>query len=133
MSFPLALRGPGVSLGGFLDETDRLRAQSRLAAIISSSDDAIIGKATDGIVTSWNVGATNIFGYEAHEMIGRPITCIIPSELQAEEADILRRIGQGGRLKNYKTVRHAKDGRRIDISFTVSPVLDQSGKVIGAS
>jgi PAS domain S-box-containing protein len=133
MSFPLALRGPGVSLGGFLDETDRLRAQSRLAAIISSSDDAIIGKATDGIVTSWNVGATNIFGYEAHEMIGRPITCIIPSELQAEEAEILRRIGQGGRIKNYKTVRHGKDGKRIDISLTVSPVLDQSGKVIGAS
>jgi len=72
-------------------------------------------------------------GYEAHEMIGRPITCIIPPELQAEEAEILRRIGQGGRIKNYKTVRHAKDGRRIDISLTVSPVLDQSGKVIEAS
>jgi two-component system sensor kinase FixL len=133
MTFPLALRGPGVSLGGFLDETDRLRAQSRLAAIISSSDDAIVGKTLDGIVTSWNAGATNIFGYEAHEMIGQPISRIIPPELEAEEREILRRIGQGDRIRNYKTVRYAKDGRRVDISLTVSPVLDQSGKVIGAS
>src|SRR5215813_5161620 len=98
MAFPLALRGPGVSLGGFLDETDRLRAQSRLAAIISSSDDAIVGKTLDGIVTSWNAGATNIFGYEAHEMIGQPISRIIPPELKAEEREILRRIRQGDRI-----------------------------------
>ena len=133
MPFPLALRGPGVNLGGFLDETDRLRAQSRLAAIISSSDDAIVGKTIDGVVTSWNAGATNVFGYDAEEMIDQPITRIIPSELETEEIEILRRIGRGERIKNYKTVRLAKNGRRVDISLSVSPVLDQSGKVVGIS
>ena len=100
MAFPLALSAPGVSLGGFLNETEGLRAQSRLAAIVSSSSDAIIGKTLDGIVTSWNAAAESIFGYEAHEMIGQSITRIIPPELQEEEKMILGRLRLGDRVKN---------------------------------
>jgi PAS domain S-box-containing protein len=109
------------------------RAESRLVAIISSSSDAIIGKSLDGIVTSWNTGAAKIFGYEAHEMIGQSITRIIPAELRQEENMILGRLRQGDRIKNYETVRIRKDGSRIDISLTVSPVFGPSGKVVGAS
>jgi PAS domain S-box-containing protein len=109
------------------------RAESRLAAIISSSSDAIIGKSLDGIVTSWNAGAENIFGYEAHEMIGQSITRIIPAELRQEENLILGRLREGDRIRNYETVRTRKDGSRVDVSLTVSPVFDPSGKVLGAS
>jgi PAS domain S-box-containing protein len=133
MAFPLALNAPGVSLGGFLDETDRLRVQSRLAAIISSLSDAVISKTPDGIVTSWNEGAEKMFGYEAREMIGQSITRIIPAELQDEEREILWRLRQGERIKNYETVRNCKDGRRINVSLAISPMFDQSGKVVGAS
>jgi PAS domain S-box-containing protein len=116
-----------------MNETERLRVQSRLANIISSSSDAIIGKTLDGIVLSWNAAAESIFGYEANEMIGQSITRIIPPELQEEENTILARLRQGDRFKNYETVRTRKDGSRIDISLTVSPVFDPSGKVVGAS
>jgi PAS domain S-box-containing protein len=119
------------SLQTALDE--KQQAQARLAAIVSSSDAAIVGKTLDGVVTSWNAGAESTFGYKAHEMIGQSITRIIPAELQKEEEEILRRIRQGDRIKNYQTVRNCKDGRRIDISLTISPVLDQSGNVVGAS
>jgi PAS domain S-box-containing protein len=133
MAFPPSLNAPGVSLAGFLDETDRLRMQSRLAAIVSSSDDAIIGKSLDGIVTSWNAGAANVFGYQAQEMIGQSIVRVIPPELQSEELEILQRIRAGERIKNYETKRVAKDGKHIDISLTISPVLDHVGNVVGAS
>jgi PAS domain S-box-containing protein len=133
MAFPLALNAPAVTLGGFLDETDRLRVQSRLAAIISSLSDAIIGKTLDGTITSWNEGAEKMFGYEAREMIGQSITRIIPAELQDEEREILWRLRQGERIKNYETVRNCKDGRRINVSLAISPMFDQSGKVVGAS
>jgi PAS domain S-box-containing protein len=106
---------------------------ARLAAIVSSSDDAIISKTLDGTVTSWNAGATNIFGYEASEMIGQSITRIIPTELHEEERQILTRLQRGERLQHFETIRVAKDGRRVDISLTVSPLLDKSGKVVGAS
>jgi two-component system, LuxR family, sensor kinase FixL len=106
---------------------------SRLAAIVSSSDDAIVSKTLDGTITSWNAGATNILGYEANEMIGQPITRIIPPELQEEEKRILARLRRGERIQHYETVRVAKDGRRVDISLTVSPLFNQSGKVVGAS
>jgi PAS domain S-box-containing protein len=106
---------------------------ARLAAIVSSSDDAIISKTLDGTVTSWNAGATNIFGYEAYEMIGQSITRIIPTELHEEERQILMRLQRGERLQHFETVRVAKDGRHVDISLTVSPLLDKSGKVVGAS
>jgi len=123
-------------IGALMDVTERKvqeHAQARLAAIVSSSDAAIVGKTLDGVVTSWNAGAESIFGYNAHEMIGQSITRIIPPELQKEEKEILRRIRQGDRIKNYETVRNCKDGRRIDISLIISPVLDQSGNVVGAS
>ena len=111
---------------------DELEA-SRLAAIVASSDDAIISKTLEGIVTSWNAGATAIFGYEPHEMIGQPITRIIPPELQDEEMAIIARLQHGEGVSHYETTRVAKGGRRVDISLTVSPLRDRSGKVVGAS
>src|SRR5260370_522801 len=119
------------------DTTERYSAAAlepaRLAAIVSSSDDAIVSKTLDGMVTSWNAGATNILGYEADEMIGQPITRIIPRELHQEETQILARLHRGERIRHYETIRLAKDGRRVDISLTVSPLFNQSGKVVGAS
>jgi PAS domain S-box-containing protein len=118
------------------DITERYRDElelARLAAIISSSDDAIVSKTLDGKITSWNAGATTIFGYEAREMIGQPITHIIPPELHEDETQILTRLQRGERIRHYETVRVAKDGRRVDVSLTVSPLFDKSGKVVGAS
>ena len=112
-----------------LDELE----SSHLAAIVSSSDDAIISKTLNGIVTSWNAGATAIFGYEAQEMIGQSITRIIPPELHDEEMAILAQLQRGEWIKHYETTRVAKDGRRVAISLTVSPLFDKSGRVVGAS
>jgi len=106
---------------------------ARLAAIVSSSDDAIIGKTLDGTITSWNAGATSILGYEASEMIGQSIFRFIPPELHDEERQILARLERGERIRHYETVRLAKDGRRVSLSLTVSPLFNQSGKVVGAS
>jgi PAS domain S-box-containing protein len=123
-------------IGAVTDITEQHRAElelSRLAAIVSSSDDAIISKTLGGKITSWNTAAAKIFGYEADEMIGQPITRIIPSELHQEEAQIMTRLQQGGRFSHYETVRVAKDGRRVDVSLTISPLFDKSGKVVGAA
>lgn len=106
---------------------------ARLAAIIASSDDAIVSKTLDGIVTTWNAGAEKIFGYTADEIIGQPITRIIPTELHYEEEEILARIRRGLHIDHFETVRLAKDGRRIDVSVTISPMRDKSGNLIGAS
>jgi PAS domain S-box-containing protein len=106
---------------------------ARLAAIIASSDDAIVSKTLDGIVTTWNAGAEKIFGYTADEIIGQPITRIIPPELHYEEEEILARIRRGLHIDHFETVRLAKDGRRIDVSVTISPMRDKSGNLIGAS
>jgi PAS domain S-box-containing protein len=119
-----------------MDITDAKRGHvesERLAAIVTSSDDAIISKNLDGRVLTWNRGATRIFGYEASEMIGQPIMKLIPPELHGEEAEILAKLSRGEHIDHYETVRLAKDGRRIDISLTVSPLHDRSGRVIGAS
>jgi PAS domain S-box-containing protein len=107
--------------------------RERLAAIVSSSNDAIISKTLDGCITSWNSGATRIFGYEPEEMIGRPILDIIPPELHEQEAEILSRLRRGERIEHFDTVRIAKDGRRIDISLAVSPLRDSTGRIVGAS
>jgi PAS domain S-box-containing protein len=118
------------------DVTERKQAEHMrawLAAIIDSSDDAIASKTLDGIVTSWNRGATGLFGYQPEEIIGKPITTIIPPELHAEEIDILARLRRGERIEHYETVRIAKDGRRINISLTVSPIRGEDGQVMGAS
>ena len=120
----------------FRDITERRRAEEGrawLAAIVDSSDDAIASKTLEGIVTSWNPGAMRLFGYEPQEIIGRPITTIIPPELHAEEFEVLRRLRRGERIDHFETVRVAKDGRRVDISLTVSPVRDEDGVIIGAS
>jgi two-component system, chemotaxis family, CheB/CheR fusion protein len=116
---------------GFDPLSDEVRA--RLAAIVESSDDAIISKTLDGVIRTWNAGAERIFGYSAQEAIGRLITLIIPTELLDEEQEILARLSQGQRIEHYETVRLAKDGRRIDVSLTVSPIRDAGGRVIGAS
>ena len=111
----------------------RLSAARLLASIVQSSDDAIVSKDLNGIVTSWNKGAERIFGYTAKEMIGAPILTIIPPERHDEEPEILRRIRQGERIEHYETVRRRKDGSLIDVAITVSPVKDRTGNVIGAS
>lgn len=107
--------------------------QARLAAIVESSDDAIVSKNLQGVVQSWNAGAERIFGYRAGEMIGQPITRIIPPHLQDEEKHILGEICRGERINHYETVRMTKDGRLIDVSLTISPVRDATGRITGAS
>src|SRR6202167_328061 len=104
-----------------------------LAAIVASSDDAIISKNLDGIITSWNKSAERIFGYTPEEAIGQHVTLIIPSERHAEESDILDRVRRGERVDHFHTVRRRKDGSLLDVSLTISPVRDLSGHVIGAS
>ncbi len=119
----------------FRDVTERKRAEeigARLAAIIESSDDAIVSKTLDGVIRSWNAGAERLFGYTAAEAIGQPITMIIPPERLDEERTILDRLCRGERVEHMETVRIAKDGRRLDISLTVSPIRDDEGHVIGA-
>jgi PAS domain S-box-containing protein len=104
-----------------------------LAAIVASSDDAIISKNLDGIITSWNKSAERIFGYAPEEAIGQHITLIIPQERYAEESDILARLRRGERVDHFETVRRRKDGSLLDVSLTISPVRDSSGRVVGAS
>ncbi len=113
-------------------ETDTL-AKAHLAALVDSSDDAIISKSLTGVVRSWNAAAERIFGYTAAEIVGQPITTIIPPELHDEEEGILRRLRRGERLDHFETVRVAKDGRRLDISLSVSPIRDATGAVVGAA
>jgi PAS domain S-box-containing protein len=140
LPFPTPLRDPSGRLVGainlLMDITERHDADlesARLAAIVVSSDDAIISKTLEGRITSWNASATRIFGYDASEMIGDSILRIIPPELHGEEREILARLQRGERIEHYETVRVAKDGRRVDVSLTVSPLRDRSGKVVGAS
>jgi PAS domain S-box-containing protein len=108
-------------------------ARSHLAAIIDSADDAIVSKSLDGVIRSWNRGAERMFGWTAAEAVGRHITLIIPDERRAEEDDILARLRRGESLDHFETVRVTKDGRRLNISLTVSPVKNIAGRIIGAS
>jgi PAS domain S-box-containing protein len=120
----------------FHDITERKqaeRATGLLAAIVDSSDDAIISKSLDGVITSWNSGAEHLFGYTAKEAVGRHITLIVPSNRTHEEATILARLKNGERIEHFETVRVRKDGTPLDISLTISPVKDGAGRVIGAS
>jgi PAS domain S-box-containing protein len=105
----------------------------RLAAIIDSADDAIASKDLNGIVSSWNEGAGRMFGYSADEMLGQPIRRLIPEELQYEEDEILRKIRAGERIEHYETTRTKKNGDTVEVSVTISPIRDGSGRVIGAS
>jgi two-component system cell cycle sensor histidine kinase/response regulator CckA len=118
------------------DATERVRAQeatSRLAAIVSSSEDAIIGKQLDGTIITWNAAAERIFGYSAAEIVGRSIYLLIPPELHGEERESLHRVGRGEPVEFSETERLRKDGERVTIALSVSPIRDASGRVIGAS
>jgi PAS domain S-box-containing protein len=115
------------------EKTAQQDAQALLASIVESSDDAIISKTLDGIITSWNRGAERLFGYKAQEIIGKPIDLIIPPERHDEERSILARLRRGERIDHYETVRVARDGRLIDLSLTISPIRDGRGRIIGAS
>jgi PAS domain S-box-containing protein len=120
----------------FRDVTERRRAdeaQARLAAIVESSQDAIVSKTLDSIIRTWNTGAERIFGYTAEEVVGRSITLLIPPERLDEEQMILDRLGRGERIEHYETIRVAKNGRRLNVSLTVSPIRDAEGRIIGAS
>jgi two-component system CheB/CheR fusion protein len=119
-----------------IDITDRKRADlhaQRLASIVDSSDDAIISKDLNSIITSWNGGAERLFGYTSDEVIGKPVTILIPPDRIEEEPKILERIRWGERIDHYDTVRLRKDGSQIDISLTVSPLKDADGRIVGAS
>lgn len=132
------VRRPGETrMFGIVQDITARRASEqdaqRLAAIVESSDDAIVGKDLKGIVTSWNAGAERMFGYTAAEMIGQPITTIIPPELQSDETRILATIARGERIEHFETVRLKKSGEPLEISLTISPVRDKSGTIIGAA
>lgn len=118
------------------DVSDRRRAEearARLAAIVDSSDDAIIGESLDGIVTSWNKGAERVFGWAAEEMLGRDIAAILPEGRLPEELDLIARLRRGERVAPFETVRIRKDRTPIDVSVTISPILDTRGNIVGAS
>lgn len=120
----------------FQDVTERRRAEethARLAAIVQSSDDAIIGKTVEGIITSWNQGAQKIYGYSAEEVVGKPINILVSANRPDEIPNISQRIKRGEAIDHYETKRITKDGRVLDVSLTISPIRDSSGSIVGAS
>jgi len=120
----------------FVDITERKRNEEmaqRLASIVESSDDAVISKSLDGMITSWNNGAARLFGYAADEIIGKPIRILIPPDRQDEEDAIIERVSSGERTNHFETVRLCKDSKSIEISLTVSPIRNAQGKIVGAS
>jgi PAS domain S-box-containing protein len=121
--------------GGYISVRKRadLDAKRLASIIVESSDDAIISKDLQGIITSWNPGAERLFGYTSEQVLGKPITILIPEDRMREEPEILARIRRGERVDHFDTVRRRKDGRLIDISLTVSPLKDEDGKIIGAA
>jgi PAS domain S-box-containing protein len=140
LPYPEPLRdASGEILGAvnmLVDITDRKRAEearSRLAAIVESSDDAIVTKSLDGTITSWNKGAERMFGYSAEEIVGRPITMLAAPGSLDDPLGILERIRRGERVEHYETLRRTKDGRSLFVSLAVSPVRDAAGRIIGAS
>jgi PAS domain S-box-containing protein len=140
MAFPTPLYDESGKIAGavnmLVDISERKESEEallRLAAIVESSDDAIVAKNLDGIITDWNTGAERIFGYATGEVIGKPVTILIPEDRQYEETQILARLQRGERIDHYETIRRRKDGRLIHVSLTVSPIKNSKGKIIGAS
>jgi PAS domain S-box-containing protein len=124
----------GINMLGNITERKKAEmATASLAAIVESSDDAIIGKDLNGVITSWNNGAKRLFGYTAQEAIGQSITMLIPFDRQHEESDILARLRRGEHLEHFETVRVRKDGSPLELSLTISPIKDSAGRIIGAS
>jgi PAS domain S-box-containing protein len=123
------------SLAGrqFSIQAVKLEARAHLAAIVESSDDAIIGKTLEGVILTWNSAAESMFGYSAQEAVGKKMTMLIPPERSSEEPDILARIARGEKVAHLETTRTRKDGRSLDVSMTISPMRDSRGKIIGAS
>src|SRR5262249_9065395 len=119
-----------------MDVTGRRRAETEsreIAAIVESSDDAIIGKDLNGIVTSWNAAAQRLYGYTAEEMVGQPVSLLIPPERPDEEPGIRGKLRRGESIDHYETVRRAKDGRRINVSLPVNHIRNAAGEVVGAT
>jgi PAS domain S-box-containing protein len=140
MAYPTPLRDTNGKLTGAInllmplqDQKEHEIGRARLATIVENSNDAIMSKTLQGIIETWNAGAVRIFGYAPGEIIGQHITRIIPPELHAEEEAILAKLRHGERIEHYETVRIARDGRRINISLTTSPVRDPAGRIVGAS
>jgi PAS domain S-box-containing protein len=138
--YPTPLRDSNGNLVGainmLVDISDRKRAEQTLrhfAAIVESTDDAVISKDLNGIITSWNPAAERLYGYNAEEVTGKPVSILFPPERPDEEPKILARLRRGEQIDHYETIRVAKDGRRLHVSLTVSPIRDASGKIIGAS
>jgi len=128
--------GDTVQLAITHDVTERKRAERAallLGEIVNSSDDAIISKDLNGVITSWNIGAERLFGYTADEVIGKPVTILIPSDRLEEEPNILSRLKRGERVDHFETIRRRKDGTLLDISLTISPVKDRQGNILGVS
>ena len=128
--------GDGTVIEVNRDITEQKKTEQQLmflAAIVQSSDDAIISKNLDGIITSWNRGAERVFGYTADEAVGQPITIVIPEDRQDEERKILTRIRRGERIEHFETIRQRKHGSLIWVSLTISPVKNPQGKIVGAS
>jgi PAS domain S-box-containing protein len=122
----------GVKTDVNLDEQRRGWSPEYLAEIVDSSDDAIIGKTLDGVIISWNQGAERLYGYSADEVVGRPISILIPPDRPDELPQIMARLRRGERVDHYRTLRVRKDGKRISVSVTISPAHDSEGRVIGA-
>ena len=140
LAYPTPLRDDQGQLIGavnmLVDIAERKRheeAAQHYAAIVESSDDAILSKDVNGVITSWNSGAQRLYGYASEEVLGKPITMLIPADLHEEEPMILERIRRGERIDHYETVRQRKDGSLINISLTVSPIRNAAGNIVGAS
>jgi PAS domain S-box-containing protein len=130
------VQGEQVFFARLRDVTERRRAEEglqHLAAIVESSDDAILGETLDGVILSWNAGAQRLYGYTAAEITGRPVSLLLPPDRPDEVAQILEQIRRGGRLTQVETVRVRKDGVRLDVSLSVSPIRDAAGRIVGAS
>jgi PAS domain S-box-containing protein len=140
LAYPMPLRNQSGALVGavnmLVDITEHKRAEhfeQRLASIVESSDDAIISKDLNGIIVTWNKAAERLFGYTAEEVVGKPVTILIPPDRHDEETEILKRIRRGERIDHYETIRQRKDVTLVDISLTVSPIKNAKGMIVGAS